>query len=211
MTTENILRDYLLNEAKVRQRENLVWAKKIEEKEDKEGKEEKLQKKMEKSIEKQLKKGQVLVMHTTRVVDLVESFLGALLELDGSLEVDKELLLTAAWLHDVAKLDGGDDHHLQGFVLPILEEYAVPQPEKVANIIALHKGAFTPREYPLEASILRICDKLDKFNKDPEKKVKALESCEKSRGVIALILEPQVYVMFADVYKKYLAQLQLVE
>lgn len=89
--------------------------------------------------------------------------------------IDCERLDCAAILHDIAKFDSDETHHLlaAGTIQSEYEKWAVQQPQspgdapdfsRIGGIIRWHKGnAFTPPgELALEASILRIADKIDK-------------------------------------------------
>lgn len=131
------------------------------------------------------------VRHTERVSALCEE-LAAHFE-DG--EVDQQLLLEAAWLHDVAKDYDDDTHHTPETVRAVIGEYTLDVDfDDISAIIAQHKGKkFSPVKYELESAILCICDKIDKMNKAKEKadrdKVKkkehkAREKCEESLMLI---------------------------
>lgn len=89
--------------------------------------------------------------------------------------IDRERLDCAAILHDIAKFDSDEAHHLLASetIRREYEEWAARQPQapadapdfsRIGGIIRWHKGdAFTPpRELALEASILRMADKIDK-------------------------------------------------
>jgi HD superfamily phosphodiesterase len=119
-----------------------------------------------------------LIAHTERVSKLCREFAEVL-------NLDKEraaLLNDAAWLHDLAKYKKNNekrkDHYKK--VKAAIEEgnYFLENKSVLYNIIEAHSEDFRPyKEYTLEAAVLRICDKLDKFIK---KKDDTEEKCENS-------------------------------
>lgn len=108
--------------------------------------------------------------HTERVAELCEAFLAE----NPSVPVDGVLLLEAAWIHDVAKTAAGKKHAEPKYVKDALRE---AYPELVASsadteefyrllvIVSAHKGEFAPPCCALESAVLRMCDKLDKYDK----------------------------------------------
>ena len=143
-----------------------------------------------------------IIEHTKRVVKLCEEFATELDE--QGIEVDRQLLIRAAWLHDIAKFDDGDDHHKKKNVKAVLEKYDMDIEsdlvKSIAKIISEHKGSFEPKKHRKEAAILRICDKLDKFNKGKDD---AEEKCNKSIEKISEWAEEEEW--FTDFNEIYLA------
>ncbi|QNU68526.1 HD domain-containing protein [Ruminiclostridium herbifermentans] len=119
-----------------------------------------------------------LIEHTKRVVNLCNKF-------EEKLCLDEQLLHKAAWLHDIAKYNECGNkrynHHIEAS--SVLSKYGFSYEDPVCNIIKAHTGDyFEPdEEYSLEAAVLRICDKLDKFNKG---KKDAKDKCEASLSLI---------------------------
>ena len=105
--------------------------------------------------------------HTKRVVALCEEFADKYPD-----AVDRELLLDAAWLHDIAKYRADKKHNDPEKVLKLLKKYElgsdIDDIEAVADVIAVHKGEFAPWDNELESAVLRLCDKLDGFEKGKE-------------------------------------------
>ena len=112
--------------------------------------------------------------HTERVAELCEAFLAE----NPSVPVDGALLLKAAWIHDVAKHAAKGKHAEPEYVKAALREAC---PELVAPstdteelnrllaIVSAHKGKFAPPCCALESAVLRMCDKLDKYDKAKDK------------------------------------------
>lgn len=119
--------------------------------------------------------------HTKRVFKLCKSFLE---EYEDSANVRKGLLLKSAILHDIAKFDEGKkkkNHNSPKLVKAAMMKASISINDKnemkhIYNIIKAHKGEFKPKpNNAMEAAILRICDKLDRYykgNKDAEDKCK---------------------------------------
>lgn len=91
------------------------------------------------------------------------------LEKQGCFCVDRPLLLNAAQLHDIAKLDNDRKHHKKA-KKAIKKEYRKLTGEKLAKrdrkrlgaVIQAHKGSFDPPDHvALEAAVLRMADKID--------------------------------------------------
>ena len=124
--------------------------------------------------------------HTQRVVLLCNELAGRFE--DG--KVNLHLLTEAAWLHDVAKDQSGDDHHRPEAVKAVIDGYKLDDDlDDVTAIISAHRDKFMPSKHKLESAILRVCDKIDKLNKAQEKKSEkkiekktqeAKEACDKS-------------------------------
>lgn len=152
-----------------------------------------------------------LLRHTDRVMEICERFVSEL----GDGLVNEELLFTAAALHDIAKFDGQEDHHKAA--LKIIEREGWSQhlsdPSQVEQIITAHRKSFHPGpDVELEAAILRLADKLDKFEKarlscshDPIKLQKAsestLDSCNSSLEKISTCLSSQSYQLLYCAYQ----------
>lgn len=126
------------------------------------------------------------IEHTEQVVKLCEEFADKF-----SNDIDKTLLIDAAWLHDIAKPTAGDNHHIDDFVRPILKKYiSGSRLDDIVEIISVHKNGFNPKNNKLESAILRICDKLDRFRKnkkDPE------GDCKKSLKKISKKLDEKQF------------------
>lgn len=112
--------------------------------------------------------------HAGRVFDICQEITAALPSACRE-HIDGERLVCAAILHDIAKFDSDETHHLlaAGTIQSEYEKWAVQQPQspgdaldfsQIGGIIRWHKGdAFTPPgKLALEASILRMADKIDK-------------------------------------------------
>ena len=127
--------------------------------------------------------------HTKRVVELCSRFADLFSD-----EIDRKLLLDAAWLHDIAKSKHGEMHHDKECIIEILNEYEeaeiADRKDDIAEIISAHKKAFNPSSHELESAILRICDKLDRFKKGKDD---AEEKCKGSLKRISKILPTEQY------------------
>lgn len=119
---------------------------------------------------------QSLREHTERVVALCAKFADKFPD-----DVDRKLLLDSAWLHDIAKYSAGKKHNEPEKVRALISNLnlgdEVNNIDAVVEIIAAHKGDFAPTKNGLECAVLRICDKLDKFEKG---KADAEKRCNKS-------------------------------
>lgn len=110
-------------------------------------------------------------LHTERVVKLCEGFLTE----NPSTPIDLNLLLKAAWIHDVAKKKAGKRHANPKYVEAALQEVcskfvdltstSAEDFEKILVIISAHNDRFTPSCSTMESAVLRMCDKLDKCEK----------------------------------------------
>lgn len=144
-----------------------------------------------------LKDVQNLREHTERVVALCEEF--AEMYPDA---VDRDLLLDAAWLHDIAKYRVDNKHNNPQKVLAQLEKYALGDDivdiGTVANIIEMHKGTFKPQEKKLESAVLRLCDKLDRLEKGKDD---AEEKCEATLDKAKEKLKKSKYKKLKQFYK----------
>lgn len=150
--------------------------------------------------------------HTRRVLAVCRSIADGLPPACRE-RIDRERLDCAAILHDIAKFDSDEAHHLLASetIRREYEEWAARQPQapadapdfsRIGGIIRWHKGdAFTPpRELALEASILRMADKIDKVCRkarklreedDPKKLAKRRKKLQKAeeryRGSLAAV------------------------
>jgi HD superfamily phosphodiesterase len=140
---------------------------------------------------KALKLSKGTVEHIKRVRVLCQRFLHV------GLKVDENLLLLSAGLHDIAKKLAGEDHHKKEKIIKALQKARVREEyikalnkAGVYEIITAHKGKFRPKKHQLEAAILRICDKLDKFDKAKGKEIpykkagEAMNDCNETMGKI---------------------------
>ena len=102
----------------------------------------------------------------------VEAVVKLAVKLAEELEADRDVVLAAAWLHDIAKTSSGEksdrSHELEGARLArnLLAETDF-HPEKidaVCDAICKHKGLYKDHKIePLEAAILWDADKLSKL------------------------------------------------
>ena len=110
--------------------------------------------------------------HTFRVFALCSVFINSI---DTNIiRVNKDVLFKASILHDIAKPLGKKNHHKRERLRYAIKETNIDiterQKKAICAIIEAHKGPFKPPESLLiEAAILRICDKLDKFQKNRKK------------------------------------------
>ena len=115
--------------------------------------------------------------HTQKVVKRCIE-LAERLNADMGEEIDFPLLIDAAWLHDVKKLNNRKDgnHHLPRYVRDIIKNAnGESVNDDLLEIIAHHKGDFKPVRHPIESAILRLCDKIDKLRQATQKKKKKRE------------------------------------
>ncbi len=133
-----------------------------------------------KKLEKNKKK---IIKHSKRAKKICDEIYE---ELDESIKekIDKDLLSKAAIFHDIAKIEDDDTHNK--LAKSRLKKHFKKSDEdfkKVCSIIKAHKGEFEPDEnIALEAAILRMADKIDKWNKinfKQKKSRKDLEKCKK--------------------------------
>lgn len=113
--------------------------------------------------------------HSQRVYSLCEYFIVGM----SFSEKHSQILLDAAELHDMCKLDekhGLCTRHEVAAANEIEENHLAKHRLRVADVVLNHKGKFSPEERNWEmAAILRLCDKLDKFDKGD---LDAEQSCE---------------------------------
>ncbi len=137
--------------------------------------------------------------HTERVVGLCERFA------ESFSQIDKKTLMDAAWLHDIGKAfvkkkKRAKKHAKRKVVNEALKSVGWARNcAEVSYIIHRHKGKFRPQKHIIECSILRICDKLDKYNKDEKKHPK--QYCEKSMKKIRRVLCQEDLQKFEKIYK----------
>lgn len=119
--------------------------------------------------------------HSMRVVELCKNFANKLAM------TNSKLIERAAWLHDIGKIINNDKHAKKEVIIEALINcyYKPDDFKELVFIIQNHKGKFQPKKLELECSILRICDKLDKFEKE---KLEIIETCEKNMDKIRKIL-----------------------
>ena len=154
-----------------------------------------------------------IIEHTKRVVKLCEEFATELenVKIGGeNIKIDRELLIHAAWLHDIAKFDDKKNHNSQELVIKILDIYnndiTDVSIKDIAYVVSFHNGKLKPIEHVLESAILRICDKLDRFNKGKDD---AEEKCNKSINKISEWAEREKWL---DDFKRiYLAMREDIE
>lgn len=90
-------------------------------------------------------------------------------KLADQLKADKEVVLLAAWLHDVGSAIGGRaDHHILGAKIAVkkLQEFDYP-PEKtelVRRCVLNHRGSVDSSRESTEEKIIADADALDNFN-----------------------------------------------
>ena len=116
--------------------------------------------------------------HTRRVVGFCQELADRFPE--GRL--DRQLLLDAAWLHDIAKDRDEERHNDPLVVRSMLAGYSVEADlDAVTAVIAGHDApSGAPVRSPLESAALRLCNRMDKFNRAREKD-KAEKKLEKAR------------------------------
>lgn len=123
-----------------------------------------------------------LTEHSTQVADISMSIIA---KIDMNIKEDeKKLVYKAAILHDIAKFDDEDKHNKKA--KEVLYEFCKEDEdfEQLCSIIKYHKGKFKPdKGIAVIAAILRMADKIDKFNKNKnnaeEKYGKSLKKIKK--------------------------------
>lgn len=105
----------------------------------------------------------------------------------STFKVEKKLLKKAAYLHDIGKADCKGDAHPFMSVVCMYDSFDCSGKEsrkcarKISHIIIAHKGDFCPpKDVAKEAAILRMADKIDKYNKSKYRLKKARKSYEKN-------------------------------
>ncbi|MFH1509822.1 MAG: HD domain-containing protein [Candidatus Nealsonbacteria bacterium] len=93
-------------------------------------------------------------------------------QLANKLEVDKEVVLIASWLHDIGSImNGREDHHITGSEIAEkkLKELNYP-PEKIELVkkcILNHRGSQDSNRESLEEKIVADADAMSNFNNIP--------------------------------------------
>ena len=130
-----------------------------------------------------LRKKRKTYYHSKRVAILCKKFT------DNIHSVNGELVEKAALLHDIGKTENiKGKHNRKERVRTVLNKwnYDDEMINDIIKIISYHRGKnFKPNSFPIECSILRICDKLDKFEKE---KLEIIEICEKNMNKIRKLL-----------------------
>lgn len=119
--------------------------------------------------------------HTERVVELCKEFIKKYVKKHPG-KIDGELLVASAWLHDIARYEAKDRHNIPEKVEAVLKkcdgyDKLSDRLQDILAIISVHKDEFEPKKNILECAVLRLCDKMDRFD---EGKDDAQKKCEKS-------------------------------
>lgn len=120
------------------------------------------------------------ICHTYRVIELCEEFAARV----GLGEEDREILRAAAYYHDMFKGIVENKYHAEFAAQWLRSASGIRHLKRVADVVHFHCGKeFEPdKENWLLAAILRMSDKIDKYNKGKddadEKCVKSLEKIE---------------------------------
>lgn len=133
-----------------------------------------------KKIKKKLKRFKKIKPHTRRVVKLCKKLCKKLLK--NSCEIKDDILINAAWIHDVGKVEDKEFHHL-----PIILKKVVPvdlHDDVLFEIVEQHRDLFNPQNHCKECAVLRLCDKIDKFHKTKHSKEKIKEVKKRCKEVI---------------------------
>lgn len=110
--------------------------------------------------------------HSEEVRDICEKVAKKIFKKTGY-KVDTELLYKSAWLHDIGKIVSKKEH--SKYSVDILRNKFKNDKDlkKISCVILAHNKEFNPnKDVMIEASILRIADKLDKYRKLEKKLVK---------------------------------------
>ena len=165
----------------------------------KEKKKEEKKEKKKKKIKKKIQKLTKIEDHTKRVVKLCKKLCKIIPE------INEEMLISAAWIHDVGKLETKGLHHFAIVLEKVLPDELIDK--DILGIIEQHKGVFNPKSHSKECAILRFCDKIDKFpddERDGQKKRKKKErkyeeAKEKCKKVLDEIIKTQCFDNESDV------------
>lgn len=119
------------------------------------------------------------ICHSLRVKKIAKSIV-VLLE-DEGIDVSKKAVKVGALLHDIGKNDKNNKYHHYKSVARTMKLFDCTSGKKnqryanqIYSIILSHKGEFKPNvDIALEAAILRMADKIDKYNKSSSKKATA--------------------------------------
>lgn len=134
--------------------------------------------------------------HALRVWAICKEIAKELNEYSENISVDIDILCKGALLHDIGKAFPVDDdyHHLaSAATIEKLFDCTSEQENreftrKLQSIILSHKGDFKPdSDIAVEAAILRMADKIDKYNKSTPKKAK--RACKKSAEIIRIYFQ----------------------
>lgn len=128
----------------------------------------------------------------------------------------KKIIKKSAWLHDIGKVLGNDNHDNIDVIKYSLKRigYTDKKIDKIIYLIQWHGGeAFKPEKLQLQCSILRICDKLDKFMKDKKKskkrRKKIIKNCTENMKQIKNIIETHPdFQAFYQLYNKLFSYLE---
>ena len=139
--------------------------------------------------------------HSMRVVNLCKKFTAKLNIADSN------LIERAALLHDIGKKIDNENHHKESVIKKTLKKYnyAPTDINDIVYIIKHHKGKeFHPNHLEIECSILRICDKLDKFNKSKKDKQDIMNICDNNIKIIRSTLKnhPNELKCFEEIYNQ---------
>lgn len=101
--------------------------------------------------------------------------------------IQSDLLYKAAYLHDIGKADCKGDVHPFMSVVCMYDSFdcsgkkSRKYARRISHIIIAHKSDFCPpKDVAIEAAILRMADKIDKYNKSKYRLKKARKSYEKN-------------------------------
>lgn len=127
---------------------------------------------------------------------------------DKGVKLNRKMLYKAAYLHDIGKTECSGDAHPFMSVVRLYTLFECDKHKKYArklcSVIVSHKGYFTPySSVVMEAAILRMADKIDKYNNTSFPKVK--EAYRKSLKKIGKYFKKNsldYYSEFAEVCKQ---------
>lgn len=101
--------------------------------------------------------------------------------------IQSDLLYKAAYLHDIGKANYDGDAHPYMSVVCMYDSFdcsgkkSRKYARRISHIIIAHKSDFCPpKDVAIEAAILRMADKIDKYNKSKYRLKKARKSYEKN-------------------------------
>lgn len=103
-------------------------------------------------------------------------FFAELFKLGESITLDLDILMKAALVHDIAKNEYGREHHqekdhvqavLRKTCSDVLQDTEI---DRISEIVYWHAGEiFCPKHDVLECALLRMADKVDKYEKERDK------------------------------------------
>ena len=124
------------------------------------------------------------------------AFFAELLETDESIKLDRDILIKAALVHDIAKKEYGEDlHREKRYVRKVLRKTCRnvlrdEEIERISRIVHWHAGKkFCPKRDAFECALLRMADKVDKYEKERDKLLKKQKKYIKSVKAIAEEME----------------------